>query len=43
MEAAIYVLEPLGREVIVNLEVGDVVFKVRREAEPGGAPLDGLR
>ena len=39
VEASVYVLEPLGREVIVDLEVGDVIFKVREEAgfraEPG--------
>ena len=33
IKAKVYVMEPLGRKVIVNLQVGDTIFKV--EEEPG--------
>jgi len=33
IKAKVYVLEPLGRKVIVNLQVGDAIFKV--EEKPG--------
>jgi len=39
IKAKVYVIEPLGRKVIVNLQVGDTIFKVEEDpkfkSEPG--------